>query len=116
MLHLSNLYPKFVEYTLLGILLYSFHGLSIKIAGLTSKLSEKPDFLAVCYLLLEEDFLALSQHDGDQGLYSVTAQVGRGSMQEILIDVGEHAGCRLEGVIGRLEACILETVLVCGVA
>ena len=35
-------------------------------------------------------------------------------MQEVLVDVGEHACGSLERVIGGLEAGIIGTVLVCG--
>src|SRR4051794_449245 len=84
--------------------------------GLACKLCQKTHFLAVGYLLFQEDLLPLGQHQRDQSLDRVAAKIRRRSVKKVFVYIGKHAGGRLEGVVGSLEARVFETVLVRGVA
>lgn len=101
--YLNHQQPHFLEYSLGDVFLDALNGLTVESAGLARKLRQQGDFLLVCDLLLEEYLLCLSQGYAYQSFDSVSAQIDGGSMEEILVDVGEHAGGGLEGVVGGLE-------------
>jgi len=54
--------------------------------------------------LLEEDLVSLSKDKADEELDHVPAGVGGRSVEEVLIDVGEHSRTRPEVVVGLFEA------------
>jgi hypothetical protein len=47
----------------------------------------------------------------DQGLDSFSAKVGRWRMEEVLVDISEHARRGLKVMVGSLERGLLATVL-----
>jgi hypothetical protein len=60
---------------------------------------------------LEEDFVTLSEDDTDEELDYVPTKVGGGSVEEVLVDVGEHSGTRPEVVVGPFEAFGVGSIL-----
>jgi len=60
--------------------LNTFNGLRVERCCLARQFCEEADLLLVRDLFLKENFLRLGQHDGDEGLDRLSAQVGRGRM------------------------------------
>ena len=112
--YLGDQQPHLFKDGLVHIFLDALCGLGVQQSGLAGQLREQTDLLVVRNLLLQEDLLALSEHDADQGLDRLSTEIGGWRMQEVLVDVGKHAGGRLKGVVGRLEPAVLRTVLVGG--
>ena len=61
--------------------------------------------------LLEEDLVCLCEHDRDEELDDLATQIGRGRVQEVVVDVREHARRRAEVVERALEALGVGPVL-----
>lgn len=64
--------------------------------------------------LFEKNLLSLGYHQRGQGLDAVPAQVCRGSVQEILVDIGKHAGRSLEIAVCSFEGYGIMAGLLCG--
>lgn len=114
--YLHKKVPDFVEYDPVHVVLRPLQCLGIQVRCLARNLGEYPNLLLIHHLLLQEHFRSLGEHDLNQGLDGVAAQVGRWRVEEVLVDVGEHAGGCLEGVVGHLQPGILGAVLGGGVA
>ena len=114
--YLSDEKPNLLEDSFGDILLHALDGLGIQRSRLTGELGQQSDLLIIGDLLLEEDLLTLSQHDTDQRLDRLSTEVGRRCMKEVLVDVGEHAGGGLKGMVGGLEAGVVGSILIRGMA
>ena len=54
--------------------------------------------------LFEEDLVTLSKDKADEEFDYIPTEVGRRSVEEVLVDIGEHSGTRSEVVVGPFEA------------
>jgi len=61
--------------------------------------------------LLEEDLVALSKDNADEEFDHVPAEVGGRSVEEVLVDVGEHSRTCPGVVVGPFEAFGVGSVL-----
>jgi hypothetical protein len=114
--YLGHEQPDSFKYSLLTVLLYAFKSLTIEIRRLTGKLSQQSHLLSIRYLLFQEHFLSLREHQCYQCFDNFSAQVCRWRVQKVLIDICEHASRSLEAVVCGLETRVFMPILVRGMA
>ena len=85
--------------------------LAEKVMCLGGKFGEQAGLLCISYLFLEENLLRLGECNVNHCLDTISAQIRRGCVEEILIDIGKHASRGLEGVVSGLEIFIFEAIL-----
>ena len=63
---------------------------------------------------LEKDFGGLGKDEADEEPDHLAAEVGRGCMQKVFVDICEHASTGSEVVEGELQALWIGPILRCG--
>ena len=114
--YLDHRQPNFLKDSFGDVFLNALNSLGIESSCLARQLGQQTILLLISDLFLKEDLLRLGQHDADQCLDRLPAQIRGGRVEKVLVDVGEHAGRSLERVVCSLESRLLGSQLVCCMA
>lgn len=114
--YLNHQQPDLFKNGLSDVFLDALNRTTVQRASLASQLCQQRHLFLVCDLLFEKDLLRLCQHDGNERLDGIAAEIDRWCVQKVLVDVGEHACRGLERVICGLEAGFFGPGLVGGMA
>ena len=109
--YLNKGQPSLFKDTLGDVFLDTLQRLTVEVSSLRSKLCQKPNLLLVSNLLLQEYLLCLREHNVDQALDCISAEVRGRRMEEVFVNVRKHARRGLEGVVGSLEGRVVGSVL-----